>query len=117
MSDEKKIEYRVTSPIKHGGKRYEVGASILLTEEQAKSLHVESKDAANAAAEEPTANEPTLKVSPSKSLDSEVVYGVIDGMTKASKLKEFVILEADGGTEDRKGVTEAYTAKLEELTK
>ncbi len=37
----KEQKYKVTSPIRHNGKRYEVGDFILLDEETADGLHVE----------------------------------------------------------------------------
>lgn len=58
MAD-KKNKYKVTSPIKHAGKRHEVGDELLLTESEAEGLHVELSEAAPATEEKST--EPAKK--------------------------------------------------------
>jgi hypothetical protein len=107
MSKDKK-EYRVKSPIKHDGKRYGVGDSILLTDEQAELLHVGSGDES-----ETTPDAPEITASPSMALNAKSAINVIEN-ADVDEVKEFVIPESVGGTEDRKTVLKAYNEKLAE---
>lgn len=98
-------KYRVTSPIKRGGKRYEVGESILLTVEQAEGLHVEEWNTAES--EGGSSNQP--QQSPSMGLNAENAIAVIEG-TDLKGLTGFVLPEPEG-TENRKTVLKAWQDK------
>lgn len=106
MSDKDKNKYRVTSPIKHGGKRYEENDPILLTEEEADGLHVIPFEEGKAPAEE---KEDTAKASPSMGLNAKNAISIIEG-SELEDLKGFVIPEPEGN-EDRTTVLEAWEKK------
>lgn len=104
MSDKKK-EYEVTSPIKRDGKRHEIGATLLLTEEEAEGLHVKPAGESTAKAEETKGP----KASPSMGLNAPAAIKTIED----NELKDIAgfVIPAPEGTEDRKTVLEAWVAK------
>lgn len=106
MSDKDKNKYRVTSPIKHGGKRYEENEPILLTEEESEGLHVIPFEEGKAPAEE---KEDTAKASPSSGLGAKQAIKIIE-TSDLGDLKGFVIPEPEGD-EDRTTVLEAWEKK------
>ncbi len=111
MSEDAKKEYQVTSPIKFEGKRYEVGDSILLTEELAKELHVVTPGEVTKQGQ--PEQEASAKASPSMALTAKTAINVIEN-SSLDEVKEFVIPETEGGTEDRKTVLKAFSEKLAE---
>lgn len=106
MSDKNKNKYRVTSPIKHGGKRYEENDPILLTDEEAEGLHVVPFEEGGSA---PKAEESKVKASPSNGLSAKNAISIIEG-SELEDLKGFVI-PAPEGDEDRTTVLEAWEKK------
>ncbi|WP_020403745.1 hypothetical protein [Gracilimonas tropica] len=111
MSKKEEKKYRVTSPIKRGGKKYEVDESILLTEEEAQGLHVVPFDAPKEEAESEAA---AVKSSPSMGLSATAAVKVIE-QTDLDDLKGFVVTDDEGGNEDRVTVKKAWAAKQEPI--
>lgn len=110
MSKAEEKKYRVTSPIKRNKKRYEVGDTILLTEEEAEGLHVELDNGSDSPAEKTV---PQVKPSPSSSMKGPIAIKHIES-TDWADLEGFVITDNEGGSEDRKTVKEAWAAKAAE---
>jgi hypothetical protein len=102
---EKKKEYQVISPIKRGGKRHEIGDTLLLTKEEADGLHVTLAGESSGKAE--TESGPTP--SPSMGLNATAAIKTIEG-NELKDIKGFVVA-APQGTEDRKTVLDAWQAK------
>ena len=109
MSDKNKNKYRVTSPIKHGGKRHEENDAILLTDEEADGLHVIAWEEGGSAAEDEGSK---VKASPSNGLNAKNAISIIEG-SELGDLKGFVI-PAPEGDEDRTTVLEAWEKKQAE---
>lgn len=107
MSKTTEEKYRVDSPIKRNGKRYNVGDSILLTKEVAEGLHVSPWGEKKEAGKDSSAPAP----SPSSGLSAENAISMIESV-ELKNLKGFVIPKPEG-TEDRKTVLEAWAAKQE----